>query len=147
MNRRLVGALIISWVFLSGMVGNNTIIAGCLAAGVFVFPALLCAHPWAVDPALYLMGFMFSSTWPTAYAQVARFHSGHRDMLAYGSSVSNVLGISSCVLISSWIADYSLRWSLLFGPAVLWLFGFIYYTTRLSAREAEPNMPDESAHA
>lgn len=126
-------------------IGNNAIITGCLAAGLCVFPALLSGQLWVVYPALYLMGFMFSSTWPTVYAQVARFHSGHRDMLAYGSSVSNVVGISSCVLLSSLIADHSLRWSLLFGPAVLWLFGLIYYTTRLSAREVTPRRSSESA--
>ena len=133
---------------LNERIGNNTIIAGCLATGVFVFPVMLYAHPWALYPALYLMGFMFSSTWPTTYAQVARFHSGQRDMLAYGSSVANVLGISGCVLISSWIADQSLRWSLLFGPSVLWLFGLIYYTTRLSARQvAAPATSVETADA
>lgn len=128
--------------FLSGALHErigNAIIAGCLAAGLFVFPALLSGQPGVVYPALYLMGFMFSSTWPTVYAQVARFHTGHRDMLAYGSSVSNVVGISSCVLLSSLIADHSLRWSL--------LFGLIYYTTRLSAREALPCAAAEGARA
>ena len=128
--------------FLSGALHErigNAIIAGCLAAGLFVFPALLSGQPGVVYPALYLMGFMFSSTWPTVYAQVARFHTGHRDMLAYGSSVSNVVGISSCVLLSSLIADHSLRWSL--------LFGLIYYTTRLSAREALPCAAAEGAQA
>jgi len=137
--------------FLSGAlnerVSSNIIIAACLAAGVFVFPVLLSDRLWAIYPALYLMGFMFSSTWPTVYAQVARFHSGHRDMLAYGSSVSNVLGISACVLISSWIADHSLRWSLLSGPGVLWLFGLIYYATRLSAPEVAPEVSAQAADA
>lgn len=121
---------------LSARVSNNAIIGGCLAAGVFVFPVVLGSSPAVVYPALFLMGLMFSSTWPTFYAQVARFHPGQRDMLAYGSSVANVLGISTCVLLSSLVADLSLRWSLLFGPAVLWLFGALYYSTRLSASAA-----------
>lgn len=117
-------------------ISNNTIIGVCLAAGVFVFPAVLAEHWLVRDAALFLTGVMFSATWPTFYVQVARFWTDHKEMLAYGSSLGNMLGIALCIFVSSVIADYDLMLSLFFGPAILWLFGALYYTTKLS-REKE----------
>ena len=118
--------------YLGSRASNNQIIAGCLAAGVFVFPALFAGHWLVRNASLFLMGVMFSATWPTFYAQVSRFLAGHKEMLAYGSGLGNQLGMSLCVLASSLIADANLTLSLLFGPAILWAFGALYYATRLS---------------
>ena len=118
--------------YLGDRLSNNAIIALCLAAGLFVFPALL-VDAWPVrNGALFLLGLLFSSTWPTFYAQATGHLREHRALLAYGSSLGNVVGISLCLLLSSLLADRSLLLSLLFGPAVLWLFGACYFTTRLA---------------
>ena len=78
------------------------------------------------------MGLMFSATWPTFYAQASLHLGRHKDMLAYGSGLGTVLGASLCVLASSFVADFDLTLSLIFGPVILWLFAAVYYTTRLS---------------
>jgi len=110
---------------------NKKIIGVCLGAGVFVFPAILIEQWFIRCASLFLLGVMFSSTWPTFYAQVSGFFRDHREMLAYGSSLGNYLGISLCIVLSSVIADYDLRLSLFVGPVVLWLFGVLYYLTCL----------------
>ncbi len=113
-------------------VSNNTIIAFCLSAGVFVFPAIWIDHWLVRNVSLFLLGLTFSATWPTCYAQVTLLLPGHKEILIYGVSFATVIGWSICILISSVIADYNLAASLIFGPVVLWLFGAMYFTTRLA---------------
>lgn len=114
---------------LADRLSNNAILAICLAAGVFVFPAVLIEAPAVRLPALALMGLMFSSTWPTFYAQATAHLREHRHMLAYGVGLANQAGIAGCVLLSSAIADVDLLGSMWFGPAVLWGFGVVYVTS------------------
>lgn len=119
---------------LSHRLGNGSIIGLCLSAGVFALPAVLLESPPLIGLSLFLLGFQFSGTWPTFYAQVSRFLPGHRDALAYGSDLGNYVGISACVFVSSWIADHNLLMALLFGPGVLFAFALLYYLTPLSSR-------------
>jgi fucose permease len=113
-----------------GRVSNATIIAICLVTGVAVVPAIWAPAPAVYVPAVFLLGLMFSATWPTYYAQVSQlFPLG--DMLAYGAALGNALGIGLCVALSSVIADYSLPAAMVFGPAVLWLFGLLFFGTQL----------------
>lgn len=119
---------------LGGHVSNNTIIGACLAAGVFVVPALWTDIPAVRNICLFMLGVLFSSTWPTYYAQVWQFWKGRSDMLAFGSALGTITGISACVLISSMIAEWNMIAALFFGPAVLWAFGLLYFTTRLSRK-------------
>ncbi len=118
--------------YLSRRVPNNAIIGVCLASGAFVVPAVLVDLPAVRWASLFVMGFMFSSTWPTFYAQATRHLGEHRDMLAYGANLGSVVGISMCVLVSSTIADFSLTAAVFFGPAVLGVFGAVYFSSRLS---------------
>jgi hypothetical protein len=89
-------------------------------------------------PALFILGFMFSATWPTFYAQVSQFFPTQGDMLAYGAALGNALGLGLCVAISSVIADYHLQAAMLFGPCVLWGFGILFYSTRLRSSTGTP---------
>ncbi|HEX2951345.1 MAG TPA: MFS transporter [Armatimonadota bacterium] len=117
---------------LNQRVSNNAIIGGCLLAGLAVFPAVFLPHSMLLYPMLFLVGVMFSCIWPTFYAQASLFHQDYPDLFAYGTTFGNALGTAGCVYLSSLIADHNLRLSLLFCPGVLWLFGLIYFTTRLS---------------
>jgi predicted MFS family arabinose efflux permease len=117
---------------LSGRFTPNATIGGCLAAGLAIVP-FLAVSGWAASVAsLFVLGFLFSSTWPTFYAQVSMALRDHPEMLAYGSTLGSYLGIALAVLASSMIADRNLTLSLLFGPALVWGFGLLYFTTPLS---------------
>jgi len=126
MSGRLIAA------FFGTRFSSNTIIAACLSAGVFVFPAIYVDQPAIRIASLVLLGLTFSATWPTFYAQVAPHWPDHRPMLAFGSALGNMVGIALCVLLSSMIADVNLLAAVVSGPVILWLFGLVYYTTRLS---------------
>jgi hypothetical protein len=82
------------------------------------------------------MGFMFSSTWPTFYAQMTRHLGRHRNAMAYGANLGSQSGLALCFLASSAIADVNLTASMFFGPCVLWGFGAMYFATRLSRMPA-----------
>jgi len=120
------------FVYLSDRLSNNRVIGLCLLAGLFVVPAILARHPWAWAAALFGVGWMFSSTWPTYYAQVSRFFSRDPHMLDYGSGLGNALGIALCVWGSSSLAERYPEAALLCGPAALWLFGLLYFLSPLS---------------
>ncbi|MCC2672927.1 MAG: transporter, partial [Armatimonadetes bacterium] len=87
----LVGLAVGRFVFvpLNERLGNNRVIALCLAAGVFVAPALLGTSPWMWALGVFGVGWMFSSTWPTYYAQIARHFAGRPAVLDYGSALGN----------------------------------------------------------
>ncbi|MCC6444680.1 MAG: MFS transporter [Armatimonadetes bacterium] len=110
-----------------GKASNATIIAVCLSSGLFAALALLTDSILLRAACLFFCGGPFSSTWPTYYAQVSRLLTGHREMLDFGSSLSNTVGISICIFASSKIVDINLMAAILFGPAVLWLFGILFY--------------------
>jgi FHS family L-fucose permease-like MFS transporter len=121
------------FVYLSERLGNNRVIGLCLAAGLSVSAALL-PHPalWALGA--FGVGWMFSSTWATYYAQVARFFGARPQLLDYGSALGNAVGIAACVYGASALAE---RWppaALLTGPAAMWLFGAVYFLTPLSRK-------------
>jgi hypothetical protein len=79
------------------------------------------------------VGIMFSSTWPTFYAQAARFIPlTQRHLLDLGTGLGTALGVSLCVYVSSELADVSPRAGMLAGPIALWVFGTLYFLTRLS---------------
>ena len=122
--------------YLGRKLSNNATIAICLAAGVFVAPAMVLDNWFLRGASLFLFGVMFSATWPTFYAQVSGRMRPHMAMLAYGSSLGTSVGVSVCYFISSLIADRSLSWSVVSGPAVLWLFGAIYFASSLSRTPA-----------
>ncbi len=130
----LMGLVAGRFVFahLSDRLGNNAIIALCLSAGVFVLPVVYVPSAAVLVACVFLLGVQFSSTWPTFYAQAARFLAEQRDMLAYGTGLSNMMGIALCIMLSSWIADASLPAGVLSGPVILVLFGLAYFTSRLS---------------
>ena len=113
---------VMACVFLAGIVGTGLVgpNRGAIEA------------EFGLSHSLFVFGFMFSATWPCFYAQVAPRLKGHEEMLAYGSILFSVLGISLCITASSIIADYHLGLSLVFAPVVLWIFGLIYFTTSLS---------------
>lgn len=128
----VIGRFAAAWF--SGRVHNNVILAVCLASGAAVFPAVFSHAPAIRWPALVVTGLMFSSTWPTFYAQVAAPLSRHREMLAYGSGFGSFAGVALCVLCSSALADGSLLAGVLFGPIVLWAFAAVYFTSRLARK-------------
>ncbi|MFH1377993.1 MAG: MFS transporter [Planctomycetota bacterium] len=136
MSGRIVFAL------LSDRLSANAIIALCLSAGVFVFPAVLADNLIVSGVCLFLLGLMFSATWPVFFAQASAIASDHRDMLAFGAVLGNTIGVQACIAISSIIADRNYVWALYFGPFVLWAFGVLYFTTRLS-RAPEPMTKEE----
>lgn len=117
---------------LGARVSNNAIIALCLAMAPTVLLVVFVPVLWVAYPALFLLGLLFSSTWPTYYAQGAQHNGGRLDLFAYGSALGTAGGIALCVLVSSRVADTSLPLSLLVGPGALLLFGALYFGTRLS---------------
>jgi MFS family permease len=106
---------------------NRTIIGICVGAGVALFPCMFIADPYLVSIPLFVYGLTFSATWPTFYAQAARFIPEDRDMLAYTSQLANLVGISACIALSGYIARQSLPWSLVFSVAVMWVFALWFY--------------------
>jgi fucose permease len=122
--------------YVNSKVSNNVILGFCLASGVFVFPGIFTDDLAIRYISLFLFGVMFSTTWPTLYSQVTKHMPEHKDMLAYGSNLGNIMGISLCILLSSMVADYNVTWSVFFGPTVLWIFGIIYYSSRLCRGQA-----------
>lgn len=124
------GRFLAAWV--SGRWSSRAIILVCLASGVMVFPAILVDNLAIRCVSLAVMGVMFSSTWPSFYAQVARPMRSHREMLAYGSGLGTAAGVSLCLLASSLIADWNLTVSVFFGPVVMWLFGVAFLASPLS---------------
>ena len=118
---------------LSSRVSNSAIIGWCLLSGLLVVPALLTTNVAVAGVCLFIAGGLFSSTWPAYYAQISDWFEGRRPMLDYGSALCNSLGISMCVLLSSCMADISLKAAMLFGPGVLALFGALFFLSRLSA--------------
>ncbi len=83
---------------------------------------------------LFVMGGLFSSTWPSFYAQAAVWLRDHRDVLPCASGLGNVLGISLCVFAAGVIADRSMTAALVFGPCVLGAFGLLYLGRGLYGR-------------
>ncbi|MFP4521400.1 MAG: MFS transporter [Fibrobacterota bacterium] len=111
---------------------NNSIIGACLLTGLFFFPAVYIDHEAVRLVCLFFFGLIFSTTWPTYFAQASGFFSHEKEMFAYGSNLGNFMGFSIALLASSLVADIDLTASLYFGPAMLWLFGVIYYCSGLS---------------
>jgi len=126
---------------LGGRVSNRAIIGVCLASGVAIAPAIASPSPLTYIPAVFVLGFMFSATWPAFYAQVSQFFAHCADMLAYGTALGNAVGLSLCIAVSSWIADYNLTLAMVSGPGVLWLFGLLFWGTRLSQRAESLGLP------
>ncbi|NLF31941.1 MAG: MFS transporter [Planctomycetes bacterium] len=112
--------------FAGRTVRPGAVIAVCLGAGVFIFPALLTRSLPILFVSLFLLGVMFSSTWPSFYAVATRWLPGALHMMPYGSSLGSFAVMAACIFLSSVIADRSLALSLYFGPAVLWAFGATY---------------------
>ena len=138
-----VGRFAFSW--LSGRISNNLIIGCCLLTGLFVFPAALSVDPVIRAGSLFGVGIMFSSTWPTFYAQAARFiPSSQRHLLDLGTGLGCALGIALCVYVSSVLADANLQAGMIAGPAALWIFGVLYYLTRLSRPVHLPGRPEQT---
>ncbi|OPZ22556.1 MAG: hypothetical protein BWZ10_00406 [candidate division BRC1 bacterium ADurb.BinA364] len=98
---------------------------------------MLIDRPLVCAASLFILGVQFSATWPAFYEQTTRLLHADRDPLAYGSTLGNTLGYSACVAVSSVIADRSLAWAVIFGPLVLWMFGALYFLTRLSHPPAD----------
>ncbi len=122
-------------------VSNRRVIVACLACGVGIFPAILAPSPWLYGLGLFLLGGMFSATWPAFFAEAAERLTEHRSLLAYGSSLGNVVGIALCVWASSLIADEWLTASMFCGPVVLWTFGVGYWIAdarRVSSSRRRP---------
>ncbi|HEX2950100.1 MAG TPA: MFS transporter, partial [Armatimonadota bacterium] len=117
---------------LNRRISNHMLIGGCLLAGLAIFPVLTCHSPFVLYPALFLVGVMFSCVWPTYFAQVSQFYQGDQDFFAYSALLGDAIGTAGCVYISSLIADFSLPFSLLFCTGVFWLFGLLYFSSRLS---------------
>ncbi len=121
---------------LNQRISNNTIITIMLLTSLFIFPIVFMTNLTIVIISLFFFGVLFSATWPIFYAQIAPFYPDNaRSMLAYGSGLSTTIGCSIAILISSQIADIpdiGLHLSLLFSPAILWLFAILYFTTILS---------------
>jgi len=126
---------------LARRLSNSAVIGLCLAAGLFVFPAVLLENLAAASAALFVMGLMFSSTWPSFYAQASRHLADGRDMMPYGSALGNTLGVSLCLFASGALADANLTAAMFFGPAVLWGFGAAYFASPLS-REKQRTSAD-----
>ena len=122
----------VAFAWLSDRLSNNAIIGYCLAAGLFIFPSILIDHLFINAVSLFLLGLMFSATWPVFYAQASLIAADHKAMLAYGAVLGTTIGVQSCIAISSTIADYHFTAALIIGPCVLWLFGLLYFSTRLS---------------
>ncbi len=116
--------------YLGRRLSNSTVIAICLACGLAAVPAVLVPNLAVAAVALFVAGGMFSSTWPSFYAQAAKHLTASRAMMPYGSALGNVLGISLCILASGVLADRSLTAAMFFGPAVLWAFGLLYLASR-----------------
>lgn len=114
--------------------GNGTVIALCLATGVFVFPVMFFGNQPAILVSLFVFGLMFSSTWPSFYAAAAEWLPDCRHMMPYGSALGNYVVMGLCILGSSMIADHNLWLAMFFGPAVLWLFGAMYLIRWLVVR-------------
>jgi fucose permease len=126
-----------TFVALSDRLTNNLVIGLCLLNGLFIFPALLASSLIGWSLALFGVGWMFSSTWPTYYAQVAHFFPpGSRHLLDYGSGLGSSLGIALCVYASSALAEHHLAAALSFGPGVVWIFGVLYFLSPLSRADA-----------
>lgn len=120
-----------AFVHLSRPLGNNRVIGWCLAAGASVFLALLPrAHFWVLGA--FGVGWMFSSTWATYYAQVAGRFRARPQLLDYGSALGNALGIALCVYAGSALSEHWPAAALLSGPVAMWLFGALYYLSPLS---------------
>lgn len=115
---------------------SNRIIALCLASAVFVAPALLFGHPLVRYPSLFIFGFLFSTTWPTFFAQLSALFPGEAGALSYGAGFASTLGISLSVVASSVVADSSITAALLLSPAIMLLFGLIHYCSPLSREDA-----------
>jgi fucose permease len=111
---------------------NNGIIGLCLAGGVFLAPALLFGHPLIRYPSLFAFGFLFSTTWPVFFAQLSARFPGEAGALSYGAGFASTLGVSLSVLGSSYIADVNMTAALLLSPAVMGLFGLVYYSSPLA---------------
>jgi predicted MFS family arabinose efflux permease len=135
----LVGLAVGRFAFvpLNERLGNHRVIALCLAAGVFLVPALLGRSPWVWALGVFGVGWMFSSTWPTYYAQIAPHFADRPAVLDYGSALGNALGIAVCVYGASALAEQFPTAALLVGPAALWVFGAVYFTTALSRSDAK----------
>ena len=121
------------FAYLSGILSNNIIISLCLIFGLTIFLAIQPTNLTVHLIGLFGIGILYSSTWATFYAQAARFippHASH--LLDFGTALGNALGIAACVYLSSFIAEISLDWAMIFCVAVLWLFGLVYYASPLA---------------
>ena len=122
-----------------GSLSHKTIIALCLAAGLGAFPSLLSPSWPIILAGLFVLGFMFSGTWPTFYAAAAaRWLPDRRRTMPYRSALGNVLGISLCLFVSSALAERHLLAAMFFGPAALWAFGLLYVSYDSIARGRRP---------
>ncbi|MBD3240760.1 MAG: MFS transporter [Chitinivibrionales bacterium] len=113
---------------------NNRIIALCLASAAFLAPVLLFRQPLIRYPSLFLFGFLFSTTWPTFFAQLSARFPGEAGALSYGAGFASTLGISLSVLVSSFVADSSITAALLLSPLIMLAFGLVHYTSPLSRK-------------
>jgi fucose permease len=112
--------------FYGARLDSNVIIAACVLTGIFIFPALYASSLWVFIPCLLLFGLCFSATWPTYYSQAARFLPHDLDMLAYGAGLSNLTGMSLCVMGSSILANWNFDLGVL-SCVVIMAAVFVFY--------------------
>ncbi len=105
----------------------GVVVGACMACGLAVLPATLVSSPFVYLPSVFLLGGIFSAVWPTFFAQTALLLRGSRSRFAMAAGFGNVLGWTTCITLSSLVADRSLLFSVWFGPMVLWLFGLLYW--------------------
>lgn len=126
----------------AGRRSNRAIVGICLLCGVAIVPILYSNSMVLLLPALFVLGGMFSSTWPSTYAHLNGPFAHYRAELAYGSALGNNLGFAVFAITSSYLADWSLEAAMLMGPIVLWLFGLLFFFGPLRSEtrpiDAEP---------
>ncbi len=91
--------------FASRVLGERAIISACLLCLLAAAPAVLSREAAVYLPCFFVLGIVFSATWPTNFALAARRFPHDKTVLSMGAVLGTLAGVNGFVLLASLIGN------------------------------------------